>query len=149
MAKYYFKLTSKHKNTVEKLMKIELSKLERIAKKHLVQERNSYSPKVYERTGMTDKSIMVSPIIVVSGKLQGNVYFSNDLVVRKSMFSNKKYNTIELFNDGWTSTTLENKLGKRIDRFTYFKGNNMLNNILAEYNKVKHPSIKSKIVRME
>lgn len=149
MTKYYFNLSVIQQNAVEKLMLAELRKLEIIAKKHLVQERNSYTPKVYKRTGLTDKSLKVSPVIRVGNYLHGSVYFDNDLVVRKSMFSNKEYNTIDLFNSGWTSSSLESKLGKRIDRFTYFKGNNMLNNILAEYNSVKHPSIRAKIINME
>jgi len=119
-------------------------KLKYIALKLWRKYLSEYKPKQYVRTRKSQRAIKLGKV----KKLDENTYgieltFENGLVYHDSVMGSgqPKGHSIMLISDGWHSKKAEEKLGRRIDRFTYFEGTGYLYKVYKEYEKYKHKGI--------
>lgn len=126
-----------------KALKSEGERLERIAIKIWRKYINSYTPNQYVRTGNAEKSIKLGGIKKLNDNtLAIELTFQNDLVYHNSRFKKgKKGHAVMLISDGWHSKKLEKKLGRRVNRFTYFGGSGYLYQVYKEFNATKKKGI--------
>lgn len=139
--------------TDEKLMKaklrVEIRKLEKIARKKWEAYIASYTPKRYVRTGNSLKSLKVDETIHYLGvdvfgahRYGMRVYWQNDLVYHNSIFKgvgHKKGHSVMLIGTYWYSKKLESKKGHipRFTRSSWYGGDSYLSDVIKDYENSK------------
>ena len=119
-------------------------KLKYIAVKQWRLYLSSYTPKRYVRKRKSQRAIKLGRVIKLDNNTFGiELTFENDLVYHDSVMvkGGNKGHSIMLISDGWHSKKAEQKLGRRIDNFTYFEGTGYLYKVYKEYMGVKHKGI--------
>ena len=121
-----------------------------------------YNPKIYERTFRYQGALYaedIADIRVVGNTLSIRVGFHNDLAMHDNLsqiywednYGNENWIPISdshqsyvplLMEKGWYAPKLENIIGRRVYRLTYFKGINAVANGIADYNKTNKLGIK-------
>lgn len=127
-----------------KVLEEEGRKLKYIAIKQWRLYLSSYTPKMYVRTRKSQRAIKLGRVIKLDNNTFGlELTFENDLVYHDSVIKKSKLkgHSIMLISNGWHSKKLEAKIGRRIERFTYYEGSGYLSKVYNEYMKVKHVGI--------
>lgn len=105
----------------------------------------SYQPKIYVRTGKSERSIKIGGIKKIDENTIGiEVTFQDDLVYHDSIFGGKQGHAIMLISAGWHSKKLEARIGK-VYRLTYYEGFDYLGKVREEYEARKHRGIELEI----
>lgn len=133
-----------------KALQAEGRKLKYIAIKVWRKYLSSYKPKAYIRTRKSQNAIKLGRVKQISEDSFGiEVTFLDDLAYHDSILNTKKKqheqgHSIMLISEGWTSTNLERKIGRR-ERFTHYEGFDYIGKVKEEYEKVKHKGIELEI----
>lgn len=91
----------------------------------------SYTPGIYERTGMTRAGIIVDPRPRVNfdGSLEVSVEFIDSFMIRHDKLTDGERHVFKAMNDGWGDKSL--RKGDKFYRFAGFEGLHILEE--AEY----------------
>jgi hypothetical protein len=122
---------------VRRILQEEGRRLERIARTLWRAYYASYTPELYARTYNSEKAIKLGRVKMIAPNQWGiELTWKNNLVYHPSIF--KKGNQAEghsvmLISDGWHSKKLEQKLGIRKHRFTYFEGTGYLARVIKKW----------------
>ena len=129
----------------KRVLKQEGRRLEQIAKKVWNGYLGSYSPKMYVRTGKSQKSIKLNNVFRVDENTWGiELTFQNDLTYHDSVFgkSQPKGHSIMLISSGWK---VRKGWHKKIHRFGYYGGFDYLGKVIKEFNNGKHKGIELEV----
>ena len=122
----------------KRLLRAEGQRLKEIAIKKWRQYLASYTPKMYVRTGNSEKAIKLGDVKRISPTEWGiELTWENSLAYHDSVLpnSNKKGHAVMLISSGWHAKKLEKIYGKRVYRHTYFEGTGYLYQVYKEYMK--------------
>lgn len=110
-------------------------RLKEIAVKQWRKYLNSYSPKMYVRTGKSERSIKLGNVVKLDENTLGiELTFVNDLAYHDSIFGGKKGHAIMLISAGWHSKKAEQNMGRGgIYRLTYYEGSGYLYQVYKEF----------------
>lgn len=120
----------------KKVLMAEGRRLKLIALKIWRKTIHSYSVKKYVRTRKAQNSIKLGKVKMIAPNVWGiELTWDNDLVYHDSIFKGKqkKGHAVMLISEGWYSAKLEKRMGRRIDRFTYFGGTGYLASVVKEW----------------
>lgn len=115
-------------------------RLERIARSIWSEYIESFEPKQYVRTGNSEKAIRLGRVKKISDDEFGiELTFDDDLAYHPSVVMNKSRTNREghsfmLISEGWHASKLEDKIGRRVERFTYFEGINYIGRVKEAFN---------------
>lgn len=129
----------------KRVLKQEGKRLEQIAKKVWREYLADYRPKVYARTGKSQKAIKLNNIFKVDENTWGiELTFQNDLTYHDSVFGNSqpKGHSIMLISRGWR---VSKGWHKNIPRFGYYEGFDYLGKVIKEFNNGKHKGIELEV----
>lgn len=125
----------------------EARRLEGYLKDELQKYFNSYSPKVYERTGDTVRSIYVTePTRVGLGLWSIEIKFDESLGNHPSVMGQEDGFTPRLLEVGWN---IESKVGFSAPMFTRHPGTKFITKSVARYNKSNPYGFKIEIIGLE
>lgn len=131
-----------------KILEREGRRLNYIALKIWRKTMEEYKPKQYavhlgmqqgQRTKRSQRAIKLGKVkMLPDGSMGIELTWENQLVYHDSVFGSgqPKGHSVMLISDGWHSKKLEKKIGRRIDRFTYFEGTGYLYQVYKEYTKI-------------
>lgn len=108
---------------------------------------SSYKPKVYVRTGKSEKSIKLGSVKKLDDNTLGiELTWVNDLAYHDSIFGegNKQGHAIMLISAGWKAKKLEKKIGRKY-RLTYYEGFDYIGKVREAFESVKHRGIELEI----
>ena len=152
--------------TLAEAMANEARRLYECIQSYIDEYYRSYEPRVYDRTYRYQGALYaedIAHIRVVGDTLRISVGFHNDLAMHpnlESVYWNYGYNSgdynvyrIPILNQhetfvpimmerGWHSAKLENILGKRVPRLTYFEGIHAVEKGIADFNRENKLGIK-------
>lgn len=122
--------------------------LKAIALKQWRRDMQDYKPKVYavhlgmpqgKRTKQSQRGIKIGKVKrLEDGSFGIEVSWENQLMYHDSIFPNQPQgHSVMLISEGWHSRKLEQKLRRRVYRFTYFEGTNYLARVIKAYNSIK------------
>lgn len=126
------------KAKAEKIIKIEVKKLESITKSVVQGYYNSYTPSVYERTGGLLSSIASGSVKKEGRRISAEVTFGGSAYHPSIFKGHPQGYTPILINNGWHSAKLEAKIGE-VYRLTHYEGYDLVGKIETRYNAVRHP----------
>lgn len=136
------------------LLQSEARKLEDIARKVWERDMSSYTPKMYIRTQDAMKALKVGDVFRYDENHYAiEITFENDLSYHDSWFDKingtkgrwERGHAVMLISDGWHAKKLESRMGRRVERFTYFEGTGYLYRVYKEYMKVANPTVSLEI----
>jgi hypothetical protein len=130
-----------------KILEREGRRLKYLALKMWRKDMEQYQPKQYavhlgmprgKRTKRSQRAIKLGKVkMLPDGSMGIELTWENELVYHDSMFKGQpKGHSVMLISDGWHSRKLEAKLGRKVERFTYFEGTNYLYRLYKEYMKI-------------
>lgn len=129
------------KAKAEQIIRIEVKKLERIAKLVVQGYYNSYTPKrpdLYLRSGGLLDSIVSGSVEKVGKRISAEVSFDSRALHNSLFEGNPQGYTPILINNGWVSKKLEARMGV-VPHFTRYEGYDLIGKIETRYNAVRHP----------
>ena len=129
----------------KRVLKQEGKRLEQIAKKVWSEYLADYKPKVYVRTGKSQKSIKLNNVFKVDENTWGiELTFQNDLTYHDSVLGigQPKGHSIMLISSGWK---VKKGWHQKIHRFGYYGGFDYLGKVVKEFNDGKHRGIELEV----
>lgn len=129
---------------IKRRMHLEGRRLEQIALKLWRETMSKYEPKKYAvhlgktagtRTDRSEQAVKLGSVKKLpDGSFGIELTWENELVYHDSIFKNQpKGHSVMLISSGWHSKKLEKRMGRRINRFTYFEGTGYLYKVYKEY----------------
>ena len=125
----------------KRVLREEGKRLKQIAKKVWSDYLASYKPKMYTRSGNSQKSIKLNNVFKIDENTWGiELTFQNELTYHNSVIgtSQPKGHSIMLISSGWK---VKKGRHKNVYRFGYYEGFDYIGKVMKEFNNGKHRGI--------